>query len=546
MTKIISNYYIVSQNEILLRFSDKPYPVQFLEDSLTVKPKVFGKDKPSPMVLYKTIGDNYHIPYRWGVDHFGAGEDNTSIGYPIDIKLKEGVSPRDEQVEPLEQCKYHLEHSNRFLLQGNPAIGKTFMSIYLMCHLNISCAVVVGRAALIDQWRESIKQFTNLTDDDIGLVKADSFIFENKKVTLVSTDSFYNREFDESFLRNFGLILFDEVHNFNAQEKSQAIGKFYAKYQMGMSATHDRVDGRDKVSQLWFGDIAVIAGNVDPVPIKVVMVPIRHDKALPVNYSYFKQHDIDPRWSEISKLSELGFRNAIMLDLIEKEYSRGGHILCVSDRIEQLQYMHDSMLDMGLPPAEIAMAARSYYTGNYKVAITIKIDDIEPHREYIKSFSDDVKYMISKTKIAGRGFKSIQEAKEFITYIQELHFLYHIEVKNVGKIEKETRSLKDKEISDILYDRSKKIIFSSYGLLKEGVSIWWKDRLFDLTPQSRAEQLLGRIGRKAEDGEEKNPPVAYSVWDYGYISYRIKRIHKNRLKNYKKMDYVEIVRMREQ
>ena len=84
-------------------------------------------------------------------------------------------------------------------------------------------------------------------------------------------------------------------------------------------------------------------------------------------------------------------------------------------------------------------------------------------------------------------------------------------------------------MSDILYDRNRKIVFSSYGLLKEGVSIWWKNRLFDLTPQSRAEQLLGRIGRKAEDGEEKEPAVAYTIWDYGNISQRIKRTHKNRL-----------------
>lgn len=899
MTKLISNYYIVSQDEIISRFSDKPDPIDFLEKSLTVKPKAFGKDKPEPMVLYKKVGDDYHIPYRWGVDHFGLAEDDTSLGYPIDIKLKKGVSPRAEQVEPLEQCKYHLEHSNRFLLQGMPGIGKchgkdtpimmydgsfkmvqdinvgeqlmgpdsqprnvlktcvgygelfrispakgetfvvnkdhvlnlhlsgkpftgngsprryvcgsgelvsagskfnisvaehlsgsssvkslaklwspdgldfdnrddlsidpyilglwlgdgssagvalttmdeellsewtsyfesddykisvvnpnrtaplyrvtkkvrnsriynkhkrlfesynliknkhipdvyikssyanrmellaglidtdgyinegrceiiqkskviadgifaiatslgfkvssklctkrikstgfqglyhrmiisgftdkiptrlarkkaserkalknhlftgfeieqiedgefygfeldddhlylatrslfvnhnTFMAVSTMCHLKTSCAVVVGRGALIDQWREAIKQFTNLTDDDIGLVKADSFIFENKAVTLVSTDSFYNREFDESFLRNFGLVLWDEFHNFNAQEKSKAIGKFYAKYQMGMSATHDRVDGRDKVAKLWFGDIAVIAGNIDPVPIKVVLVPVKHDCALPVNYQYFREHDIDPRWSEISKLSELPFRNNIMLDMIDQEYSRGRHILCVSDRIEQLQYMHDTMLERGVPPADLAMAARSYYTGFFKVAITISCDNIEPHRKYIKAFSDDVKYMISKTKIAGRGFKTRQEVKEFIAYIQDLHFLNHIEVKNVGKTEKEKRTLKDKEVSDILYDRSKKIIFSSYGLLKEGVSIWWKDCLFDLTPQSRAEQLLGRIGRKAEGGEEKKEPIAYSVWDYGYLSDRIKRIHKNRLKNYKKMDYVRVVR----
>ena len=175
--KKISNYYIVSKDEVLKRFSDEPNPIEHFEKVLTIVPKSFGKEKSLPMITFKKEGDLYYVPYRWGIDTFGDAIEDVSNGYSIDVKLKDGVSPRKEQVEPFNQCKYHLENTNRFLLEAMPGWGKSVNSIMLIAELKVSTVIVVGKGALINQWRQEIKKFTNLTDDDIGLVKGDSFIF---------------------------------------------------------------------------------------------------------------------------------------------------------------------------------------------------------------------------------------------------------------------------------------------------------------------------------------------------------------------------------
>lgn len=862
---IIKNKYNVTKSEIKDRFKI-PNAVEYMKEQLTIIPKSFSNDEESfPMILYKQKGDVFEIPYKWGKDTFGSDcEQDISLGSSIDIELQDWVTIRPEQIKILKDLWYTLKIDNRVLLDAPPGTGKTVMGIMTAAKIKRTFAIVVGRAMLIDQWRESILKFTNLKPNDIGLVKADVYDVENKKCVLISTDSFYNREFDESFLRYFGVVMYDECftgdveiltekgftrfdkldkslkvaqydngnisfvnplrhiennyageiinftgqleasctpnhemlihrmpnktgainttkvkaidlklntitriyncgntitessnneltnfeklmivlqadghiycnktvqhlennkvqlhfkfkklnkinkflelkecgefdisevssgrvgyrsftikgfrktevskrlsdwfdiselsiekckaiieymvlwdgsitdenryyysstveenvdfyqsvailagyatnktvqvdnrsdnysdvyrlfirkdvssfttgsvkkeiinyegkvycvtvpsgnilirkngkvsvvgncHNFYSQQKFKALERFYAKYQIGISATHDRRDGRDKVSKLCFGDIQVRATGVNPVPITVKTIPIFHEQPLQVNYPYFFANNIYPRWAEITKLSNLKFRNDILLKYIYNEYVDNRYILCVSDRIEQLQYIYECLIDKGAKEDELGFAARTAYTGDYKVSLTINVEAIDNYKDRIKAFSNkpeyaNLKYTIGKTRISARGFSKKSDINLFIDHCRTIL----TDVSNVISkgVEKGKITLSDDEIKNILNDKKYKIIFSTYNLLREGVSIWWMSRLFDLTPQGRAEQLLGRIGRQAEDGLTKDAPIAYTVIDSGNISDRILSLHRNRLANYNNLSYVTV------
>jgi len=85
----------------------------------------------------------------------------------IDIQLKEGVKPREEQVEATEfltnnKCGFRP-------LALRPGFGKTFLSIFSIVKIGYRAIIVLGQ--LIDQWINSIFQFTTLTKDDIYIVK---------------------------------------------------------------------------------------------------------------------------------------------------------------------------------------------------------------------------------------------------------------------------------------------------------------------------------------------------------------------------------------
>lgn len=538
---IISNYYITTKKEIEKAFIDKANPIEYLKESLTVVPKKFGKDEVLPMITYIIKGDTFYIPYKWGIDHFGFEDQDVSLGSPIDVNLKEEYPPRNDQVKLISDMMGSLKKDVRVLLSAEAATGKTYCAIYAMCQFKVTTAIIVGKGTLINQWRDRLTKFTDLTNDDIGIVKSKDFIYENKKVVLISTDSFYNREFDERFLRNFGFVIFDEHHNFNAQKKFASLGKLYAKYQLGMSATHDRADGRDKVSELWFGKIEVIADESEPVPITVYLVPVKHEHPLNVNYQYFQQNDIDPRWAEITKLSQVEYRNNLAIKLINYEYKKKNHMLCVSNRINQLQECYDKLIELGIPNSEIGLVVRSYYKNTFSISIGIEVSNIKHYKEIIKSKYENIKYIISNNKIIAKGFKDKKTALDFYNFVNRL-LIDECNSFNLG-INREKVTLTDKQIDDILYNKDKKILLATYKLLREGVSIWWMNRLIDLTPESRAEQLLGRIGRKAEDDTIKTSAICYSLYDYGNIQQRIKNVHLNRLKNYKKLKYVTVKRL---
>ncbi|MDB4461677.1 DEAD/DEAH box helicase family protein, partial [bacterium] len=387
---------------------------------LTVVPKSFDKSEPEPMLTYIEEDDCLQVPYRWGIDNFGrdGAESQVTMGKPIEINMIPTFALRDDQVKLFNDLENKMIRDHRTLLSAKAATGKTALAIYLMSIFKMTTAIIVGKSVLIDQWRDRILQFTDVKEDEIGLVKAEDFIYENKKIVLISTDSFYNREFDEDFLTNFGLVITDEHHNFNSQEKFRALERFNAKYQLGMSATHDRSDGRDKVSQLCFGDIDVIGTETEPVPIKVVLVPIKHTEPLNINYQYFKKQGLDPRWTEISKLSMVEHRNSTASHLIQREYDAGYYSLCVSNRIEQLQHYHERLIEMGVKPEDIGFAARSFYTGLFNVSLIISVNNIKDYKDEIKTFSDDVKYSIGINKISARNFKNRGEVSEFIKHCE--------------------------------------------------------------------------------------------------------------------------------
>lgn len=538
---LISNYYITTKDEIKKVFSDKHNPIEYVKESLTVIPKKFGNSEVLPMITYMIKGDSFYLPYRWGIDNFGTSEEDVSLGTPIHINLSEEYPPRRDQIKLIDDMMINLKNRFRVLLSAEAATGKTYCAIYAICQFKVTTAIVVGKGALINQWKDRLLKFTDLTSNDIGIVKSKNIIFENKKVVLISTDSFYNRTFDDKFLRQFGFVIFDEHHNFNAQQKFAALGKLYAKYQLGMSATHDRIDGRDKVSELWFGKIDVIAHESEPIPITVYLVPIKHDIPLTINYDYFEKNNIDPRWIEITKLSQLNYRNNLAFKIINYEYKKQNYILSVSNRIEQLQDMYDKLINSGIPDSDIGLVVRSYYKNTYLISIGIEVKDIKKYKEIIKSKYIDIKYIISSNKIIAKGFKDKKTALEFYNYVNRL-LIDECNSYNLG-IVREKVTLTDNQIDEILYNKNKKILLATYKLLREGVSIWWMNRLIDLTPESRAEQLLGRIGRKAEDGNIKTSAICYSLYDYGNIQQRIKNVHLSRLKNYKKLKYVTVKKL---
>ena len=129
---------------------------------------------------------------------------------------------KDEQVSMVAPFKNMLQPSNKMwgCLKARPGAGKTVMGVYLASLMKTTCLIMVNNSNLIDQWKDAILNFTNCTEDDIGMIRGTKFDTENKTFIIGMVQTFCSKIKND--LKNFynsvknvgiGFVLYDECHH---------------------------------------------------------------------------------------------------------------------------------------------------------------------------------------------------------------------------------------------------------------------------------------------------------------------------------------------
>lgn len=137
-----------------------------------------------------------------------------------DIKFEKPL--REEQigmVAPFLQM-YNVSNIMTGCLKARPGAGKTVMGIYLACYIKKVCLILINNTNLADQWKNTILNFTNCTEDDIGEIRSSKFDTENKKFIIATVQTFCSKiKRDASTFYNkvsqigIGCVLYDECHH---------------------------------------------------------------------------------------------------------------------------------------------------------------------------------------------------------------------------------------------------------------------------------------------------------------------------------------------
>lgn len=131
-------------------------------------------------------------------------------------------SLRSEQIEMLAPFTNGFKLSNILFgcLKARPGAGKTVMGVYLACLIKKCTLILINNTGLADQWRDTILKMTNCTENDIGLIQADTFDVENKPFIIGMVQTFYSkvkRNLSEFYnkIKKVGIdfVLFDECHH---------------------------------------------------------------------------------------------------------------------------------------------------------------------------------------------------------------------------------------------------------------------------------------------------------------------------------------------
>jgi len=300
-------------------------------------------------------------------------EDNSKFresDQKIGADLSDEIELRDYQKEYVEKA-----YEKKAAVLANPAgSGKTVTAIGLMAKIDSPTLVLVPQRNLVGQWKRELLDKTQLTEDQIGEYHGDE-----KKMNDVTIATYHMAgEKTDIFRKEWGLIIFDEVHHIPSQ-LFRKTASLQSTRRVGLSASPVREDSKER-------DIFALIGQ-----------EIGADWARFFNEGYVKKPDVDIQlveWasdfyrhkyeqaSGIKKAivaSKNPAKNQVLEDLLEEHEDRKTIIFC-------------DWLDQGEDLSE-----------EYDIPFISGETDFEERDEYFQKFRDDELTTVIVSRIGDEG-----------------------------------------------------------------------------------------------------------------------------------------------
>lgn len=288
----------------------------------------------------------------------------------IGADMAEDIELRDYQEEYVEKA-----YEKKAAVLANPAgSGKTVTAIGLMAKIGGPTLVLVPQRNLVGQWKRELLDKTTITEDQIGEYHGDE-----KELNDVTIATYHMAgEKTDIFRKEWGLIIFDEVHHIPSQ-LFRKTASLQSTRRVGLSASPVREDTKEK-------DIFALIGQ-----------EIGGDWARFFNQGYVKKPDVDIQlveWasdfyrhkyeqaSGIKKAivaSKNPAKKQVLEDLLEEHEDRKTIIFC-------------DWLDQGEDLSE-----------EYDIPFISGETDFEEREEYFQKFRDDELTTIIVSRIGDEG-----------------------------------------------------------------------------------------------------------------------------------------------
>ena len=210
----------------------------------------------------------------------------------------------------------------------------------------------------MNQWVERINQFfPSATVGKIQQKRCDSGKDFDFVIGMIQSIS--SKDYGEEVYKSFGFMIVDESHHGSATTWIKAIGKFPAKYRLGLTATPKRVDGLHQLFHNHLGPIAYETPRSEQQTCHIHRLDYKKD--IP-KYRYVAHWDKSKVFSSklINEVAYDDIRSKHIANSIIRAYIKGRKILVLSDRKKQL-----NVIEKCLKP-QMNHADLGYYIGGMK------------------------------------------------------------------------------------------------------------------------------------------------------------------------------------
>lgn len=450
-----------------------------------------GKDKKLLMYKYSTInGERYiHFPRFYAENFAGICNLTVNINEPERIEYDFDCDLFPNQVVIMNHFMEHIYTPENAangtasrILKLTAGQGKTFVSMALGARLGVRMCYVCTNSYMLNQAIDDFKVgFGESTD--MGAYKSSKDAFGRKvlnekgrvdykhifDITFVIIDTAMN--LTGEFWNNFGLVVFDECHEYCTDKRSNIFWNCHTKYMLGLSATpNHRTDKFDTVAHKQIGPV-LDAGKLPGYDHRLVdwkggYKIIKY--AGPAEYSTIEYMTVDGKTmtcftTMLKKLIMDPYRNKMIIQEIKELFKQGHNIYCFSEYTEHIQIITDMV-------KEIAPELLPY--------MSVDCNDCDS-KDGIESTSNNNE----KPKLSIDNEASTENS---------------VKASNNSVIAKAlTGGASNDDRNDALRSR---IILTTYAFSSTGTSIKKQDALLLMSPRkSKALQLVARILRAGSD-----------------------------------------------
>ena len=257
-------------------------------------------------------------------------QDERISGTEISVSFT-GQLRKDQQKAITEMLKYQTG-----ILSAPTAFGKTVMAAAIIARRKVSTLILVHRAELLQQWRERLSTFLDLSDTSHG------FIGSGKKklsglIDIAVMQSLSRRDDLAVLLDNYGHIIVDECHHLSAFTFEAILKQAKAEYVLGLTATPIRRDGHQPIIFMQCGPVRYRALQAENAPVRLEVRPLNlYSPEIPQGSGIQDVFRI---------LAHDSFRNHRIAKDILAAYHEGRKILVLTERTEQLELIREALTD---------------------------------------------------------------------------------------------------------------------------------------------------------------------------------------------------------
>ena len=227
-----------------------------------------------------------------------------------------------QELDEGDYCGYEIDGNRRFLLGDFTVTHNTIYSIFLSAKLQYKVMVLCHRINIIEQWEYAIHKVC--PEALVQVLDGKTSMDPDGDFFIMNVANVHKR--DRDYFRIIGLLIVDEAHTICTENLSQSLFWFQPKYNLALTATPDRTDGKGKILELYYGNERIVRKLWRPFNVYVVNTCFK-----PVTQQT-KQGRLD--WNSVleSQGSEES-RNLLIVAIIR--YFRTRNFLVLCKRVDQ-------------------------------------------------------------------------------------------------------------------------------------------------------------------------------------------------------------------